>query len=90
VRRYADAQSGAPRHHQSPITSSLPRSTRAMPAPRSPTEALLRERDAVFNQGLRRHWALKPGELNNVTIATDMTYSRHYPYLERVFDALGP
>jgi len=29
------------------------------------------------------------GELNNVGIATDMTYSRHYPLLEGVHDALG-
>ena len=27
--------------------------------------------------------------MNNVTIANEMTYSRHFPFLESVHDALG-
>jgi hypothetical protein len=51
------------------------------------SEALLRERGAIFQQAAR---ALARGEdeMNNVTIANEMTYSRHYPFLESVFDAM--
>lgn len=49
---------------------------------------LLRERAAVLGKAARPlGW--KPGELNNVVIANDMTYSRHYPFLESVHKALG-
>jgi hypothetical protein len=52
------------------------------------SDALLRERAAIFKRAERPlGWAR--GELNNVGLATDMTYSRHYPYLESVFEALG-
>jgi putative aminopeptidase len=52
------------------------------------SEVLLRERSAIFRQAER---ALARGdeEMNNVTIANEMTYSRHYPFLESAFDALG-
>ena len=52
------------------------------------SDVLLRERGAVFRQAER---ALARGdeEMNNVTIANEMTYSRHYPFLESMYDALG-
>jgi hypothetical protein len=51
-------------------------------------ESLLRERAALFAKSERK-LALKRGELNNVILANDMTYSRHYPLLEKVYEALG-
>jgi predicted small lipoprotein YifL len=51
-------------------------------------EALMKERARVFRRGERMHeW--KKGTLNNVSLANEMTYSRHYPLLESVYDALG-
>jgi hypothetical protein len=51
-------------------------------------EALMRERARIFSKaGRALSW--KKGPLNNVGLASDMTYSRHYPFLERVFDAFG-
>lgn len=51
-------------------------------------EVLLRER-AAFYRKAERKLAWQRGELNNVSLANDMTYSRHYPMLERVYEALG-
>jgi hypothetical protein len=51
-------------------------------------EALMRERARVFARA-QRDLAWKRGPLNNVGLASYMTYSRHYPFLEDVFDALG-
>ena len=53
-----------------------------------PPEALLRERTAIFETA-RKQLDWSAGELNNVAIANRMTYSRHYPLMESVFDALG-
>ena len=52
------------------------------------SDVLLRERSAIFRQA-ERALARGNGEMNNVTIANEMTYSRHYPFLESTFDALG-
>ena len=52
------------------------------------SDALLRERAAFFRNALRP-LAWSKGELNNVSLANHITYSRHYPFLESVFDALG-
>jgi len=49
---------------------------------------LLHERDAIFGNA-QKPLAWTRGALNNVGIANHMTYSRHYPFLETVFDALG-
>jgi len=51
-------------------------------------DALLAERAAVFKKSYR---VLGPTRAvpNNVIIANDMTYSRHYPFLETVYEALG-
>jgi hypothetical protein len=51
-------------------------------------KALLDERATIFGQA-ERALAWERGSLNNVGIANDMTYSRHFPYLESVFIALG-
>lgn len=51
-------------------------------------EALLKERARVFGKA-ERALAWRRGTLNNVGIANEMTYSRHYPLLESVYDALG-
>ena len=51
------------------------------------SEVLLRERGAIFQRAARA-LARQEDEMNNVTIANEMTYSRHYPFLESVFDAL--
>jgi len=51
-------------------------------------DALLKERARVFGRA-ERALAWKRGSLNNVGIANEMTYSRHYPLLESVYDALG-
>jgi hypothetical protein len=52
-----------------------------------PLPALLRERERIFRQA-ERHLAWPRGSMNNVWIANSMTYSRHYPLLERVFTTL--
>ena len=51
-------------------------------------EALLKERARLFGKA-ERALAWKSGSLNNVGLANEMTYSRHYPLLEGVYDALG-
>ncbi|HXF66087.1 MAG TPA: aminopeptidase [Burkholderiales bacterium] len=53
-----------------------------------PAEALLAERARIFARA-ERALAWEKGALNNVAIANDMTYSRHFPFLEEVFEALG-
>ena len=51
-------------------------------------DVLLRER-AAFYRKAERKLSWQRGELNNVSLANDMTYSRYYPMLERVHEALG-
>lgn len=51
-------------------------------------QALLDERAQLFGRA-EKALAWERDSLNNVGIANDMTYSRHFPYLEQVFDALG-
>lgn len=51
-------------------------------------ENLLKERAALFRRS-EKALAWRRGELNNVGLANDMTYSRHYPLMERVYEALG-
>jgi hypothetical protein len=52
-----------------------------------PAAALLEERARIFARA-ERALAWEKGSLNNVGIANDMTYSRHFPFLESVFIAL--
>jgi hypothetical protein len=51
-------------------------------------DELLKERAAMFAKA-EQALELEKGELNNIVLANSMTYSRHYPYLESVFAALG-
>jgi putative aminopeptidase len=51
-------------------------------------DALMRERARIL-RAAARDLAWKRGPLTNVGLASDMTYSRHYPFLESVFEALG-
>jgi hypothetical protein len=51
-------------------------------------EYLLNERARVFASA-ERALALDNGTMNNVVLANYMTYSRHYPFLERTFAVLG-
>ena len=87
VRRYAEAQSAGAR---ATITyyEQLARLYARYERKEITSEVLLRERAAIFRNALKPI-ALTKGELNNVSIANHMTYSRHYPFLEGVFDALG-
>jgi hypothetical protein len=87
VRRYAERQSRLARAtitYYSQLATLYARHQRAEIS----SEALLRERSAIFRTAERVLGGPR-GELNNVGIANDMTYSRHYPFLESVFDALG-
>ena len=51
-------------------------------------EALLKERARVFRSA-ERALAWRRGTFNNVGMASEMTYSRHFPLSERVHAALG-
>lgn len=52
------------------------------------SDALLKERARILSRAERAlRW--KRGSLNNVGMANEMTYSRHYPLFESVHDALG-
>lgn len=51
-------------------------------------QALLSERTHVFRKA-ERALAWRRGTVNNVGMASEMTYSRYYPLLESVYDALG-
>jgi hypothetical protein len=52
-------------------------------------EALMQARAVVFAK-VERALELPEGEINNISMATYMTYSRHYAYLEGIVDGLGP
>lgn len=87
IRRYADAQSRITRStitYYEQLATLYARYERAEIS----SDVLLRERAAIFDKAGRAP-AWTRGELNNVGIANDMTYSRHYPFLENVFEALG-
>ena len=87
VRRYAETQSRLTRAtitHYERLATLYARHERK----EIPSDMLLRERAAFFKNA-QKPLAWSKGELNNVSLATHMTYSRHYPFLESVFDALG-
>lgn len=52
------------------------------------TNAALQQRARLF-AAAERTLGWRKGAMNNVGLANEMTYSRHYPLCERVFDALG-
>jgi len=51
-------------------------------------DAALKARAAIFANA-ERALGRRRAEMNNVRLANEMTYSRHYPFLEGVYDALG-
>ena len=51
-------------------------------------DELLKERAALYRKA-GKALAWRRGALNNVGLANDMTYSRHYPYIVSVYEALG-
>lgn len=53
-----------------------------------PADALAQERERLY-RGNERKLEWRRGMLNNVALASNVTYSRHYPFLEGVHDALG-
>jgi hypothetical protein len=87
IRRYADEESGRTRltrvFYEQLETLYARYDRREMSA-----DALLQARARIFSKA-QRALALGTGTQNNIGIATHMTYSRHYPLLEGVFDALG-
>ena len=87
IRRYADVESQRTRAtigHYEQLAMLYARYERKELS----ADTLLRERARLFSRA-ERDLAWKKGPLNNVGIASDMTYSRHYPFLESAFDALG-
>jgi hypothetical protein len=87
VRRYTDAQSRLTRE-----TINVYREAEQLYVLHArnelSTDALMQERARLYRRAERTlEW--KRGGLNNVGIASNMTYSRHYPLLESVHDALG-
>jgi len=87
VQRYADAQSTQARatiDHYERLAKLYAR----YEGKEISADVLLQERAAIFKVA-QRPLAWIKGELNNVGIANHMTYSRHYPFMESVFDALG-
>lgn len=87
IQRYADAQSKITRatvEYYAQLETLYGRYARK----EITADALLQDRAAIF-RAAEVLLALDKGELNNVSIANDMTYSRHYPFLESCFDALG-
>ena len=51
-------------------------------------EALLRERETIY-RAAERPLGFTAGALNNVSLASNMTYSRYYPQIEEAFAASG-
>jgi hypothetical protein len=87
IRRYADAQSKNARAtiaYYTQLETLYARYVRG----EITADALLQERAVVFGAAEKSLGWIKGG-LNNVGLANDMTYSRHYPFMESVFDALG-
>ncbi len=87
IQRYANVESGRTRTVKAlyeEIAGHYARYERKEISP----EALLQERARLLNRAERAlRW--KRGSLNNVGMANEMTYSRHYPLFESVYDALG-
>jgi hypothetical protein len=51
-------------------------------------QVLLGERAEIFGQA-ERALGREQGGMNNVVIASEMTYRRHYPFMESAYEALG-
>jgi hypothetical protein len=87
VRRYADQQSALTRA-TTVVYDQLAALYARYQRGEVSEEALLKERTAFYRKS-ERALSRPRGDLNNVSLANDMTYSRHYPLLERVHEALG-
>jgi len=87
IQRYASAETGRTRTVKALYEDLAGHYARYERKEISP-DALLKERARILSRAERAlKW--KRGSLNNVGMANEMTYSRHYPLLESVFDALG-
>lgn len=87
IRRYANLESERTRTVKS-LYEQLAEHYARYQRKQIPAETLLRERARILGQAERAlRW--KRDSLNNVGIANEMTYSRHYPLLEQVYVALG-
>ena len=87
IRRYAEMQSRLTRAtvgYYQQVEQLYARHTRKEIA----AEAVLNERTRIFSSA-ERTLGWKRQAMNNVGLASDMTYSRHYPLLENVHEALG-
>lgn len=87
IQRYANVESGRTRTVKDLYEELAAHYARYERREISP-ETLLQERARVLGRAERAlRW--KRGSLNNVGMANEMTYSRHYPLFESVYDALG-
>jgi hypothetical protein len=87
IRGYADAQATLARviiGYYEQLAVLYARHARAEISP----QALLGERAAIFGDA-ERALGWEQGGMNNVVIASEMTYRRHYPFMERAYEALG-
>jgi len=87
IRRYADAESKRTRATVA-YYEELARLYARHDRSEITGEVLLKERAAILARA-ERALAWQRGPLNNIGLATDMTYSRHYAFMESVFEALG-
>lgn len=87
IRRYAAVESSQTRTVKA-IYEQLAARYELYAAGQLSAEALLKERARILARAERElRW--KRGSLNNVGLANEMTYSRHYPLIEDVHAALG-
>ena len=87
IRRYASTESKQTRAVKA-IYEQLAARYELYAAGQLTAEALLKERTRILDRAERElRW--KRGSLNNVGLANEMTYSRHYPFLEDAHVALG-
>ena len=86
IRRYAEKQSELTRAvvgYYQQVEQLYARHTRNEIA----AEAVLMQRARIFGSA-ERTFGWRRNAMNNVGLANEMTYSRHYPLLERVYEAL--
>jgi hypothetical protein len=87
IRRYAEQQSELTRTTKA-VYDQLAQVYARYDRKEISQDALLAERAAIYKKSHRALGSTR-AEPNNVIIANDMTYSRHYPFLETVYEALG-
>jgi hypothetical protein len=87
IRRYASTESSQTRVVKA-IFEELAARYQLYAAGQLGAEALLKERARILRRA-ERDLRWKRGSLNNVGLANEMTYSRHYPLIEDAHAALG-